>query len=218
MAVEEVRIPRGATNIGGILAVPQGPGPYSGVIMIPTIKGLDEFAAVVVEHLATESFVALGVDIFDHPGIPEDPFKRPGCQPDEQVLGDLDAALTMLRKHSLVGDEPIFAWGYCLGGRFALLWPTLQTELAGAASFHGFPTNDTSNQNTPTQPVDRVPYLQVPVIACFGEADRLVPMKDVTEYRNKLQAHQKDFCGPYLCRSGSRLDKRERPRISQGSR
>ena len=194
MALEKVRIPRGGTTVGGILAVPQGRGPFPGIIMIPTIKALDDFAAGVVEHLAAENFVALGVDIFDHPNIPEDPFKRPGSQPDEQVLGDLDAALAMLRKHPLVGDhEPVFAWGYCLGGRFALLWPTYQSELAGAASFHGFPTNDTSNPNTPTQPVDRVSYLGTPVIACFGEADRLVPMKDVTDYRNKLESQRKVF-------------------------
>jgi carboxymethylenebutenolidase len=193
MAAEKVRIPRGTVSIGGILAVPQRQGTYPGIIMIPTIKGLDEFALDVVERLAGENFVALGVDIFDHPGIPEDPFKRPGSQPDEQVLGDLDAALLMLRNHPLVGDEPIFAWGYCLGGRFALLWPTYQTEVAATASFHGFPTNDTSNPNTPTQPLDRVPYLKAPVIACFGEADRLVPMKDVTEYGDKLQSNRKIF-------------------------
>jgi carboxymethylenebutenolidase len=193
MAVEKVRIQRGTTTIGGILAVPQRQGTYPGIIMIPTIKALDEFAVGVVARLASENFVALGVDIFDHPGIPEDPFKRPGSQPDEQVLGDLDAALLMLRNHPMVGDEAIFAWGYCLGGRFALLWPTYQSELAGAASFHGFPTNDTTNPNTPTQPLDRVPYLHVPIVACFGEADRLVPMKDVAEYREKLQSSPKIF-------------------------
>ena len=114
----------------------------------------------VIERLAAENFVALAVNFFDHPGVPEDIFKRPGAQPDDQVLGDLNAAFAMLRQHPLVGDQPIFAWGYCLGGRFALLWPTFQHELAGAASFHGFPTNDTKNPNTPTQPVERVPFLR----------------------------------------------------------
>jgi carboxymethylenebutenolidase len=92
-----------------------------------------------------------------------------------------------------VGDQPVFAWGYCLGGRFALLWPTYQHELAGALSFHGFPTNDTSNPNTPTQPVERVPFLRTPVMALFGEADHLVPLKDVNDYRSALAAHKKDF-------------------------
>lgn len=193
MRAENVRIPRGPETIGGALAVPDGPGPFPGVVMIPTIKALDEFAVDVVERLAGESFVTLGVNIFDHPGIPEDPFKRPGSQPDVQVLGDLDAALAMLKKHPAVNGQPIFAWGYCLGGRFALLWPAYQREVAAAASFHGFPTNDTSNPNTPTQPIDRVAQLQIPVIAFFGEADRLVPMKDVLEYRKALEAHRKVF-------------------------
>jgi carboxymethylenebutenolidase len=193
MPLEKVRIRRGDTTVGGILAAPQGPGPVPGIVLIPTIKALDDFAGDVVERLAAENFVALGVDIFDHPGVPQDPFKRPGSQPDERVLGDLDAALAMLRNHPSVGEQPVFAWGYCLGGRFAMLWPTYQKDLAGAASFHGFPTNDTKNPNTPTQPLDRVQFLRAPVIAFFGEADRLVPLKDVDAYRSALTAHKKDF-------------------------
>ena len=193
MAIENVRIPSRASTIGGLLALPSGQGPFPGVIMIPTIRALDEFARDVIERLAAENFVALAVNIFDHPGVPEDIFKRPGAQPDDQILGDLNAALAMLRQHPLVGDQPVFAWGYCLGGRFAMLWPTFQHELAGAASFHGFPTNDTKNPNTPTQPVERVPFLRAPVIAFFGEADRLVPLEDVDAYRNALAAHKKDF-------------------------
>jgi carboxymethylenebutenolidase len=193
MAIENIRIPRGASTIGGLLASPRGQGPFPGVIMIPTIRALDEFARDVVGRLAAENFVALAVNFFDHPGIPEDIFRRPGAQPDDQVLGDLNAALAFLRQHPLVGDQPVFAWGYCLGGRFAMLWPTFQHELAGVASFHGFPTNDTKNPNMPTQPLDRVVFLRAPVIAFFGEADRLVPLKDVDDYRRALAEHGKVF-------------------------
>jgi hypothetical protein len=38
MPVEKVRIPRGATTIGGILAVPQRQGTYPGIVMIPTAE------------------------------------------------------------------------------------------------------------------------------------------------------------------------------------
>jgi carboxymethylenebutenolidase len=193
MAIVDVRIPSGRRTIGGLLAVPQGRGPFPGVIVIPTIRALDQFARDVVERLTGENFVALAVNFFDHPGVPEDIFKRPGAQPDEQILGDLDAALALLRQNPLVGDQPIFAWGYCLGGRFALLWPTYQHGLAGALAFHGFPTNDTNNPNTPTQPVERVPLLRTPVRAFFGEADHLVPLAEVELYRGALEAHKKDF-------------------------
>lgn len=193
MGVQNVRIARPGGEIGGILSVPQGNGPFPGVVMIPTIKALDDFAEYVVERLAQESFVALGVNIFDHPGVPEDPFKRPGAQPDKEILEDLDGALHLLKNHALVKGQPIFAWGYCLGGRFSLLWPTYQRELAGAAAFHGFPTNDTKNPNTPTEPASRVEHLRVPVIACFGESDRLVPMTEAERYHSELKKHAKLF-------------------------
>jgi dienelactone hydrolase len=82
MAIENFRIPSGSSTIGGILAVPEGPGPIAAVIMTPTIRGLDDFAEDVVERLAGENFVALAVNFLDHPGVPQDIFKRPGAQPE----------------------------------------------------------------------------------------------------------------------------------------
>lgn len=193
MAAQQVRIPREGGDIGGLLAVPEVEGNFPGVVMIPTIRGLDDFARYVVERLAGDGFAALAVDIFDHPGVPDDPFKRPGSQPDDRTLGDLDAGLSMLQSHQSVAGQPICAWGYCIGGRFALLWPTYQPNLAAAAAFHGFPTNDTSNPNTPTEAAGRVEHLRVPVIACFGESDRLVPMSEVERYRGELTKHGSDF-------------------------
>ena len=74
-----------------------------------------------------------------------------------------------------------------------MLWATYQPQLAAAAAFHGFPTNDTSNPNTPTEAAGRVAEQTVPVIGCFGEADRLVPMSEVERYRGELEKHSKDF-------------------------
>ncbi len=193
MAVQQIRIPRQGVDIGGLLAVPQGSGPFPGIVMIPTVRAFDDFAHYAVDRLAGDGWVALGVNIFDHPGIPEDPFKRPGSQPDEQVLTDLDAGLSLLQNHALVKGQPIFSWGYCIGGRFSLLWPTYQKRIAAAAAFHGFPTNDTSNPNTPTEPAGRVEHLHVPVIGLFGEADQLVPIKEADRYRSELTKHKKNF-------------------------
>ncbi len=193
MALEEIRIPREGGDIGGLLAAPSGNGPFPGIVLIPTVRAFDDFVRYAVGRLAGDGWVTLGVNIFDHPGVPEDPFKRPGAQPDEQILTDLNAGLNLLKNNPLVKGQPIFAWGYCIGGRFSLLWPTYQKEIAGAAAFHGFPTNDTSNPNTPTEPAGRMAQLTVPVIGCFGEADRLVPMKEVERYRSELSQHKKNF-------------------------
>ena len=193
MAVQEIKIQRQGGTIGGILGIPSADGTFPGIVVIPTVRGLDDFVHDVVERLAKEDWVALGVNIFDHPGVPEDPFKRPGAQPDQQVLTDLDAGLSFLRNNSLVGSQPIFAWGYCIGGRFSLLWPTYQKGIAGTAAFHGFPTNDINNPNTPAEPAGRMEDLHVPVIGLFGEADRLVPIKEVDRYRSELEKHNKEF-------------------------
>jgi carboxymethylenebutenolidase len=123
--------------------------------------------------------------------VPEDPFKRPGAQPDRQIFEDLDGGLQLLKADPRVKGQPIFAWGYCLGGRFALLWPTYQPEITAAAAFHGFPTNDTGNPNTPTEPAGRVEHLRIPVIACFGESDRLVAMTEVERFRREVLKHKK---------------------------
>jgi carboxymethylenebutenolidase len=193
MAAQQVRIPRAEASIGGLLAMPEVEGTFPGVVVIPTIRGLDPFIQSVAERLADDGFVALAVNIFDHPGVPEDPFKRPGAQPDDEILQDLDAAFSMVKSHASVQADAISAWGYCIGGRFALLWPTYQPQLVAGAAFHGFPVNDTGNPNTPTEAAGRCHELSVPVIACFGEADRLVPMSAVERYRTELQRAGRDF-------------------------
>ncbi|GEM_PF-1097906 len=193
MDVTEIRVPReGGQSGGGILALPHGGGPFPGVIVIGTISGLDKFAAYAVGRLADDGFAALSVDFFDHPGVPSDPHQRFGGQPDQEVMSDLDAGLRLLENHPQVHGEPIFTWGYCLGGRFALLWPTYQPRLAGAVSFHGFPTNDTTNPNMPTQPIDRLDRLTAPIRAFFGEADMAVPLTEVERFRKAITAHGKE--------------------------
>ncbi len=188
---QSVWIPRAGGDIGGLLAIPEGPGPFPGVVVIPTVFALNQFARHVADRLAGDGFATLAVNIFDHPGVPEDPMKRPGSQPDTRVIGDLEAGFEMLKSHAKVKGQPISVWGYCIGGRFAMLWPTYQPALAAAASFHGFPANDTSNPNTPTTATGRVSHLRTPVIAFFGEADKLVPMSQVKEYREALAKHDK---------------------------
>ena len=74
-----------------------------------------------------------------------------------------------------------------------MLWPTYQPALAAGAAFHGFPTNDTSNPNTPTEAAGRCQLLTVPVIGCFGEADQLVPMSEVERYRGAMSTAGRDF-------------------------
>src|SRR3954469_20746264 len=74
VAVERVRIPRQPTDISGLLAVPEVDGTFPGIVVIPTVRGLDEFMERVTERLAGGGFVALAVGIFDHPGVPEDPY------------------------------------------------------------------------------------------------------------------------------------------------
>ena len=193
---QNVRIPREGGDIGGLFAVPAGSGRFPGVIVIPTVRGTDQFAAEVVDRLASEGFAALCVGIFDHPGVPENPLERPGAQPDEQIFTDLDAGVAFLKSQPNVDGSTICAWGYCIGGRFSLLWPSYHPELVATAAFHGFPAHRAGadrNPNTPTEAVEQVGRLQVPVSAHFGEADRLVPMEQVEEYRQALQQHGKDF-------------------------
>jgi carboxymethylenebutenolidase len=193
---QNVRIPREGGDIGGLLAAPQGDGRYPGVVVIPTVRANDQFASDVVDRLASEGFVALSVDIFDHPGVPENPFERPGCLPDDLTFGDLDAGVAFLKSQPKVDGNAICAWGYCIGGRFSLLWPSYRPELVAGAAFHGFPgrrADAPENPNTPTEATEMASQLRVPVTAHFGEVDRLVSLEIVEAYRKALQENNRDF-------------------------
>ena len=171
----------GADEVFGYLAHPVEEAARAGMIVIHEAGGLGEHIRDVVDRFANVGYVALGVDLYTREGGPppagdmEALFARLFSMPDERVLGDLDGAADVLRAREdstgLVG-----CIGFCMGGRYTLLFATARKQLDAAVDcWGGFidraTPDDASTPLRPTPPLELAPELSCPLYAAFGAED-----------------------------------------------
>ncbi|BBY54326.1 dienelactone hydrolase family protein [Mycobacterium koreense] len=134
------------------LAVPDGPGPWPGVVMYPDAGGARETFTQMAAHLAGFGYVVLVPDVyyrrdwapFDMATAFTDPTERArifglmrSVTP-QRMAADAAAFFDYLAGRPEVAGQPFGVCGYCMGGRTALVVAGRLGEwVAAAASFHG---------------------------------------------------------------------------------
>jgi carboxymethylenebutenolidase len=123
------------------LALPDGPGPYPGVVVIHEAFGLNDNIRDICRRFATEGYAALGIDLFEGRN-------RAVCMarmfggamagnPDHYGVPALKDALGRLGNHPDVDADRIGAIGFCLGGSIVLTWACSDERLNAIAPFYG---------------------------------------------------------------------------------
>lgn len=123
------------------LVLPDGTGPFPGVVVVHEASGLNDNIRDICQRFAHEGYAALGVDLFegrnralcmarmfagamagnlDHYGVPA-----------------LKDALGRLAGHPEVDADRIGAVGFCLGGSIVLTWACADNRLSAIAPFYG---------------------------------------------------------------------------------
>ena len=126
---------------GPFLALPEGAGPFPGVVVIHEAYGLNDHIREVTRRLADAGYAALAADLFtDRPraicmarymaGMLMGSVNRYG-------VDDLKAALTYLAKLEQVDAHRMGAIGFCMGGSFAIAWACTDSRLKAIAPFYG---------------------------------------------------------------------------------
>ena len=108
------------------LALPDGAGPYPGVVVIHEASGLNDNIRGICQRFAAEGYAALGVDLFEgrnHVVCMARMFVG-GMAGNLDYYGvpALKAALGRLASHPEVDAARIGAIGFCLGGSIVLTW------------------------------------------------------------------------------------------------
>jgi len=123
------------------LALPEGRGPFPGVVVVHEASGLNDNIREICRRFAAEGYAALGVDLFGH-------HNRAMCMArmftgamagNLQYYGvpALKAALGALAAYPGVDAARIGAVGFCLGGSIVLTWACTDDRLAAIAPFYG---------------------------------------------------------------------------------
>ncbi len=125
---------------GGFLALPDGDGPYPGVVVIHEAFGLNDDIRDVTRRLAGEGYAALAIDLFTGrnravcmarymAGMLSGSVHRHG-------VDDLKSALTYLARRPEVDAARLGAIGFCMGGGFAIAWACTDSRLRAIAPFY----------------------------------------------------------------------------------
>ncbi len=148
----DVQVPTSDGVSTGTLHVPDGAGPWPGVLVFTDIFGrrkvFDEFG----DRLASLGYVALIPDIYYREGgfAPFDAataltdeaernrlFGLAGTLTNERVIADADSYADFLLARPEVRGPAIGAHGYCMGGRLTLVAAGgIGAKMGAAASFH----------------------------------------------------------------------------------
>jgi len=164
IAVQTRDIDHSILKGGGFIALPDGPGPHPGVVVIHEAFGLNESIKDVTKRFAENDYVALAVDLFGDrnrticmarymAGMLRGSVNRAG-------VADLKLALSHLMTLPEVDPLRVGAIGFCMGGSFAVAWACTDDRLKAIAPFYA----------ANPRPLEAVARL-CPVVGSYPEKD-----------------------------------------------
>lgn len=153
MARVDVRISSPDGICPASLHVPDGAGPWPGVLLFPDAGGPRETMRVMADRIAGMGYVTLVPDVyyregewapFDVATVFGDPDERArlfaymGGLTQERIVSDTGAYLDFLLARPEVTGTAAGTTGYCMGGRLSVVTAGAHPDrVAAAASFHG---------------------------------------------------------------------------------
>ena len=168
----DVEIPAPDGRSRGTLHVPDGDGPWPGVLMYPDAGGVRETFRQMGDHLAGLGYVVLIPDIyyragdwapFDAATLFTDPQERARLGgltrvlTSDRIVADAGAYADFLLTRPEVSGSAIGTTGYCLGGRMSMIAAGgLGRTIAAAASFHGGRIAVADDPSSPHLAADRI--------------------------------------------------------------
>jgi len=183
---ENVTFPgAGDTGVNGYLATPATSAEGASrpaIVVIHEAGGLGEHIRDVTNRFANLGYTALGVDLYTREGGPprmDDAralMERLFSIPDERTLSDLDGAAELLLARGDASGR-LGCIGFCMGGRYTLLFACTSGRLDAAVDcWGGFIDKATLEERTtrerPTPPLELAGQLRCPLLAAIGAEDQ----------------------------------------------
>ena len=183
---EEVTFPAEKVESKSYLALPKGPGPFPGVLVLHEWWGLNESMKTRADMLAGLGYAALAVDMFGDGRIAHDPPQagflvaqltgRPAVMQER-----FTAAMHFLRRRPEVDGEKIAALGYGTGGDICLqMARNGAVGLDAVVAFHPF-----FKVHDPNPPIDKPP---AKILVCNAGEDPYVPLSTIADFKDKMKA------------------------------
>jgi carboxymethylenebutenolidase len=184
------------TTMRAWVARPKEEGAYPGLLVFQEAFGVNAHIRDIAGRFAREGFVAVAPELFHRTGAGFDGRYDdfPSAVPHMKALNDASMGADLRAAHdwvrgSIGAELPIFAIGYCMGGRAAFL-AALTLPLAGAISYYG--GGIAPNATNPGL-LGRASGIQAPLLLFWGGRDKHIPPEQVRAVTDALRAAGKNF-------------------------
>jgi carboxymethylenebutenolidase len=168
----DVQIPAPEGHSNATLHLPDGDGPWPGVLVFPDAGGARETFRQMGDRLASMGYVTLVPDIYYRAGEWA-PFDAATLFTDKQERARMSGLTSLLTNDRIIADSRAYSGfllarpevtgsaigttGYCLGGRMSLIAAGgLGRKIAAAASFHGGRLAVAGDPSSPHLSADRI--------------------------------------------------------------
>ena len=169
------------------VSVPNGAGPFPGVVVIHHGFGVDQFIQDITDRLAGEGYAAVAPNLFHR--MTESSLADGSPQwehlSDPETVVDVNATVEFLRSHPAIIGERLGTTGFCLGGRIVWLAAATNPHLKAAVPYYG--GNIMVPRGKATQsPFELTSQIECPMLFHFGEIDSNPSQEDMAELDAEL--------------------------------
>ena len=186
--------------ITAYVARPTQEGKYPGILLVHGIHGYEEHMRDMARRIAAFGYAAVVPALYSREEflgvVEEEDFEKTrkwlGNRPDEQTVGDLEQALTYVKKQPYVTSNKIGLVGFCSGGSAALLFACSTKNLSCFVNCY----SSNLARSTPINPItllERIKDLCCPMLGLFGREDKNPSPRDVEMLREALIKQDKTF-------------------------
>src|SRR2546425_2308340 len=140
---EMVEFTTNGTTSRGFLALPEGTGPFPGVIVVQEWWGLDGHIKDVAQRFAREGFLTLSPDLY-HGKVAAEPGEAQKLMMSldmNNASRELVKATEYLASQPALGGRGIGTIGFCMGGGLALTLACDSPHVHASAPFYGVNPN-----------------------------------------------------------------------------
>ena len=181
LATSTVTFPGEGVTLTGFLAQPADPRPRPAVVVIHEWWGLNDHIKDIAQRFAHEGFVALAPDLYSRMGHQvtrdaNEAAKLMESLRSQDALKDLNATARYLKAQPFVDALKIGAVGFCMGGTFALMLASHNSDVKASVPFYG-----------QIPPTDNLKYLVCPILYIYGGQDGWITKQDVSRLQQGLQ-------------------------------
>ena len=200
----------GKDMVRSYLALPEGKGPFPGLIVIHEFWGLNGWVKAQADEFARRGYAALAVDLY-RGAVANDAEAAHELMrglPEDRATRDLEAAAMYLRARSDIEGSRLASIGWCMGGGYSLEVALAVKPLSACVICYGRLVTDTA----------RIRSIDCPVLGIFGEDDRGIPPASVREFERTAKGEGRDVvtyiypnCGHAFMNSENKTSYRQGP-------